>query len=91
MSADETVEVPVAALEALRDIYSGGGDACNIKGGWGYCPAIEDLIARIPEPPWEPDDDVVLLFSEALSIYSRRVAIRDLRHLHAAGLLRDDL
>lgn len=53
MSANETVEVRVADLEALRRISDAVETTSHLHA------VLAPLIAAIPKPPWEPSDDMV--------------------------------
>jgi hypothetical protein len=76
-----TVPVPIEALEDLRARYEGhdGYVMSNVA------PAIEALVALIPEPPYAPDDGLVNATARALAIAST-TARKILVELHAAGL-----
>lgn len=69
-----TVEVPVYLLESLRTNY-----------GTSSFPAIQALVALIPEPAYEPDEDMVfdLILATSLSVEEARQLLVD---LHDAGL-----
>lgn len=81
----ETVEVPVAELELLKEWVDRRQDTPFTSDGQNVVGLFQRLIALIPEPAYEPD---ILLVQEYAWIqgYSSEAARQELIDLHNAGL-----